>query len=165
MNSKTKPQDWREARRLQALELKSKGWKQNKIAEALGVSAGAVCQWFKKVREQGAEALRHTPPPGKPASLSQTQKEQLVQALMAGAESYGFQGQLWTSKRVAWLIQFKFGVKYHRAHVSRLLREELNWSVQKPVEKASQRDEEAIQKWRDERWPELKKKPNRKTTA
>jgi len=164
MNSKTKPQDWREARRLQALELKTKGWKQNKIAEALGVSAGAVCQWFKKVSEQGAEALCHTPPPGKPARLTQTQKEQLVEALMAGAETYGFSGQLWTSKRVAWLIQFKFGVKYHRAHVSRLLREELNWSVQKPIEKATQRDETAIEKWRTERWPELKKKPSRKAT-
>jgi len=164
MNSKTKPQDWREARRLQALELKTKGWKQNKIAEALGVSAGAVCQWFKKVSEQGAEALRHTPPPGKPARLTQTQKEQLFEALVAGAETYGFTGQLWTSKRVAWLIQFKFGVKYHRAHVSRLLRQELNWSVQKPVEKATQRDEAAIEKWRTERWPELKKKPRRKTT-
>ena len=164
MNSKTKPQDWREARRLQALELKTKGWKQNKIAEALGVSAGAVCQWFKKVSEQGAEALRHTPPPGKPARLTQTQKEQLFEALVAGAETYGFSGQLWTSKRVAWLIQFKFGVKYHRAHVSRLLRQELNWSGQKPIEKATQRDETAIEKWRTERWPELKKKPRKKTT-
>lgn len=114
--------------------------------------------------EKGAEALRHTPPPGKPASLTQTQKEQLVEYLLAGAETYGFSGQLWTSKRVAWLIQFKFGVKYHRAHVSRLLREELNWSVQKTIEKATQRDEAAIEKWRTERWPELKKKPKKKIT-
>jgi len=146
MNTKKNSQDWREARRLQALKLKSKGWKQYKIAEALGVSAGAVCQWFKKVSEQGAEALRHTPPPGKPARLTQAQKEQLVETLMAGPETYGFSGHLWNSKRVAWLIQFKFGVKYHRAHVSRLLREELNWSVQKPIEKATQRDEGTIEK-------------------
>ena len=164
MNTKPKPYDWREARRLQALELQAKGWKQNVIAEALGVSAGAVSQWFKKAAEKGKNALRHTPPPGKPARLSPTQKEELVEALLAGPESYGFSGQLWTSKRVAWLIQCKFGVKYHRAHVSRLLREELNWSVQKPVEKASQRDEAAIEKWRTERWPELKKKPKRRAT-
>lgn len=143
---------------MQALELKDKGWKQNKIAEAVGVSAGAVSQWFKLVREKGAVALRHTPPPGKPARLSQSQKEELVQALLAGPETYGFEGQLWTSQRVRWLIQYKFGITYHRVHVSRLLREELNWSVQKPVEKASQRDEAAIERWRTERWPELKKK-------
>jgi transposase len=164
MRTNKKPTDWREARRLQALELKTKGWKQNKIAEALGVSAGAVSQWFKKVAEKGAEALHHTPPPGKPARLSHQQKVQLVEYLLAGPEAYGFTGQLWTSKRVAWLIQFKFGVKYHRAHVSRLLRQELNWSVQKPVEKASQRNEEAIEKWRTEHWLELKKKPKPKTT-
>jgi transposase len=144
--------------------LKNKGWQQNKIAEALGVTAGAVSQWFKKASEKGVEALRHTPPPGKPARLSQQQKEQLVEALLASPETYGFEGQLWTSKRVAWLIQYKFGVKYHRVHVSRLLRQELNWSVQKPVEKASQRDEAAIEKWRTERWPELKKRPIAKTT-
>jgi len=164
MTTNNKPYDWREARRLQALQLKDKGWKQNKIAEALGVSAGAVSQWFKKAGEKGAEALRHISPPGKPARLTPAQKAQLVAALLAGPETYGFEGQLWTSKRVAWLIQYLFGVKYHRAHVSRLLREELNWSVQKPIEKAAQRDEIAIEKWRDERWPQLKKKPRRKAT-
>jgi hypothetical protein len=64
--------------------------------------------------------------------------------LVAGPQTYGFEGERWTSKRVKWLIEFKFGVKLHRAHVSRLLREQLGWSVQKPVEKASLRDEEAI---------------------
>ncbi len=164
MITKNKPADWREARRLQALELQKKGWKQAKIAEALGVSAGAVSQWFTKAAEKGPEALRHTPPPGKPARLTREQKAQLVEWLLAGPQAYGFSGQLWTSKRVAWLIQFKLGLKYHRASVSRLLREELNWSVQKPVEKASQRDEAAIEKWRNEHRPQLKKKPRKKTT-
>jgi predicted transcriptional regulator len=52
------PKDWREARRLQAWELKQKGWKQKDIAEALGVSKGAVSQWFKKAESEGVEALR-----------------------------------------------------------------------------------------------------------
>ena len=36
------PSDWREARRFRAFELKQDGWKQTDIAEALGVSEGAV---------------------------------------------------------------------------------------------------------------------------
>jgi len=48
-------------------------------------------------------------------------------------------------------------MKHHRAYVSRLLLEELNWSVQKPVEKASQCAEAAIEKWCDECWRDLKK--------
>jgi DNA-directed RNA polymerase specialized sigma24 family protein len=34
--------DWREGRRLRAFELKQLGWSQQRIAEALGVSKGAV---------------------------------------------------------------------------------------------------------------------------
>ncbi|MCA1715656.1 MAG: helix-turn-helix domain-containing protein, partial [Actinobacteria bacterium] len=37
--------DWREGRRLRAFELKHQGWKQREIADALGVSKGAVSQW------------------------------------------------------------------------------------------------------------------------
>lgn len=37
-------QDWQEYRRFQAHELHQKGWKGNRIAEALGVSKSAVSQ-------------------------------------------------------------------------------------------------------------------------
>jgi hypothetical protein len=36
------PPNWKEARRLQAWRLKQRGWPQRQIAEALGVSEGAV---------------------------------------------------------------------------------------------------------------------------
>jgi len=74
MSTKNKPSDWREARRLQALELQAKGCKQNKIAEALGVSAGAVCQWLKKAAQFGAEALRHTHHPANQPASPMSQK-------------------------------------------------------------------------------------------
>ena len=41
--------DWREARRFRAWALKEQGWSQVRIAEALGVTEGAVSQWFKAV--------------------------------------------------------------------------------------------------------------------
>jgi transposase len=40
--------DWREGRRLRAFELKEAGWSQKQIAQALGVSKGAVSQWMKR---------------------------------------------------------------------------------------------------------------------
>jgi transposase len=33
----------------------------------------------------------------------------------------------------------------------------LGLSLQKPVRRANQRDEEAIERWKEERWPSLKK--------
>jgi hypothetical protein len=38
------PTNWKEARRLQAWQLKHTGWSQRRIAEALGVSEGAFSQ-------------------------------------------------------------------------------------------------------------------------
>jgi integrase len=57
--------DWREGRRLRAFKLKQRGWSQQRIAEALGVSKGAVCQWMKQARDGGgARALKRQPTPG-----------------------------------------------------------------------------------------------------
>jgi transposase len=148
--------NWREGRRLRALELKHEGWKQRDIADALGVTKGAVSQWMKRVKEEGIEGLRRKPPPGARPRLSEEQHERLPELLDRGAEAYGFRGEVWTCARVAGLIREEFGVTYHPAHVSRLLRA-LGLSLQKPARQANQRDEEAIERWKEERWPALKK--------
>ena len=86
----------------------------------------------------------------------------LAQVLERGAEAYGYRGQVWTTKRVAEVIWRTFGVSYHPAHVSRLLRS-VRLSVQQPIERATQRDEQAIATWQTETWPALKKRPPRKS--
>jgi hypothetical protein len=48
-------------------------------------------------------------------------------------------------------------ITYHPSHVSRLLHG-VRHSVQRPVERASQRDEAAIRAWWRDRWPALKKR-------
>ena len=163
MNEKGKqpPRNWREARRLQAWELHQKGWKQKEIAEALGVSKGAVSQWFKTARREGAEALRGRKGGGPKPRLNSQQLTYLGEQLAKGAESFGFRGDVWTQPRVATLIKRLFGVSFHPAHAGRLLKK-LGWSRQKPVTRASQRDEAAIERWRSERWIELGKKPTRR---
>jgi transposase len=148
--------DWREGRRLRAFELKERGWKQTKIAEALGVSEGAVSQWMKRAREQGVEGLRHKPPPGATPRLSEQERAELSELLARGAEAHGFRGDVWTCERVTIVIRREFGVRYHPAHVSRLVRK-LGLSLQKPMRRANQRDEEALERWKEQRWPSLKK--------
>jgi transposase len=148
--------DWREGRRLRAFELKERGWKQTQIADALGVTEGAVSQWMKRVREQGVEGLRHKPPPGATPRLSEEARARLPELLAQGAQAHGFRGEVWTCERVAIVIRREFGVSYHPAHVSRLLKA-LRQSLQKPQRRANQRDEEAIERWKEQRWPSLKK--------
>jgi transposase len=158
------PTNWKEARRLQAWHLKHKGWSQRQIAEALGVSEGAVSQWMKRARESGPEALRHRPPPGAPRRLNADQLAQVPARLQRGPEAYGFRGQLWTRGRIAAVIQLAFGVSYHPRHVGRLC-QELRWSPQKPARRARQRDEAAITRWRQATWPALKRGRKPKAAA
>ncbi len=160
-NNNHRPTDWREARRLRAWELSQKGWKQKDIAEALGVSAGAVSQWLKHARVEGPAALHHRQGGGPKPRLNEEQVAQLPKLLAQGAEHFGFRGDVWTQPRIATLIQREFGVSYHPAHVGRLLKR-LKWSRQKPVERATQRNETAIERWRTDTWLTLKKKPNKK---
>ena len=156
---KQQPQNWREARRIRAWELAQKDWKQKDIAEALGVTEGAVSQWLKKAKSEGVEALRHRKGGGPKPRLRREQIEQLPQLLNQGAEAYGFRGDVWTRARVATVIKQHFGVQFSLSHVGRLL-QQIGWSRQKPVERASQRNEQAIERWRTEKWQELEKKPN-----
>jgi len=151
--------DWREARRFRAWELKQRGWAQTRIAEALGVTPGAVSQWFKAVREHGLAALYSRKGGGPKPGLSEAQLERLPELLAKGPEAYGFRGEVWTRRRVGSVIQQEFGMAYSDTHVGRLL-DKIGWSRQKPVERAEQRDEEAIAEWREETFPELKKKPS-----
>ncbi len=150
------PYTWKEARRFQAWHLKQQGWSQRQIAQALGVSEGAVSQWMARARTVGPEALRRRPPPGAPRRLSPAQLARLPELLHRGPTAYGFRGELWTRSRVAAVIRLEFGVSYHPRHVGRLLAV-LRWSPQKPARRARQRNEAAITQWRDETWPAIKR--------
>lgn len=148
--------DWREARRYRAWELKQKGWNQTRIAEALGVTTGAVSQWFAAVGARGLAALRSRKGGGPKPRLSEGQLQRLPELLARGPEAYRFRGDVWTRARVRAVIKLEFGVTYSKEHVGRLL-SKMGWSRQKPVERASQRDEEEIARWHAETWPELEK--------
>ncbi len=125
------------------------------------MTQGAVSQWVKRGRDGGVAALRRRAARGACPRLTTEQHAQLVGALAKGAPAFGVLGEIWTTKRIATIIKELFGVAYHPAHVSRLVRA-LGQSVQLPVTQATQRDAAAIEAWQNERWPALKKRPKRK---
>ena len=113
--------DWREGRRLRALELYKQGWKQKHIAEALGVTCGAVSQWVKRIREapgeSAVEALRRRKPTGAPSHLTSSQRQGLSHLLSRGAREWGYSDDVWTYRRVAEVIEQAYGVRYHERYV------------------------------------------------
>src|SRR5918911_1417365 len=111
-------------------------------------------------RPGGPEPLSPRRSPGHPPKLSAAQKRLIPDFLWHGPEAYGFRGQVWTCARIARVIEEEFGVRYHKDHVGRLLRE-LRWTPQVPIRRAIQRDEEAIGRWRQAVWPDLLKRARR----
>lgn len=150
------PHDWREGRRLRAWELAQQGWTQRAIAGALGVTEGAVSQWMRRARVGGPAALRRRTSPGAPPKLTAAQRTEVPALLARGAEAFGFRGDVWTCPRVAAVIATHCGVHYHPAHVSRLVRAQ-GWTLQRPIQRATQRNDAAVAAWATERWPALKK--------
>jgi transposase len=154
------PPECLEWRRFPALDLKRRGWIRRDIAEALDASEVTVSRWLARARDGGPDALRARPAPGRSPRLTPDQVRSIPGSLWHGPEAYGFRGQVWTCARVAKVVEWEFGVRYHEDHVGRLLKG-LGWTPQQPIERAIQRDDEAIRRWRDETWPELRRRARR----
>lgn len=148
-----------EERRMEAARLLRAGLSQSEVARRVGVHRQSVSRWARELEQSGVRGLRKARRTGRPPRLSVAQLRDLERALMRGPEAFGFAGGLWTASRVRDLIEYRTGVRYHEAHVWRILRG-LNWSCQRPAGRALERDEEAIRNWKKYRWPRIKKKPS-----
>lgn len=146
-----------ERRRLRAAGLLSEGKSIAETARLVAASVSSVKRWKKAVEQGGAKALASKPHPGRKSKLSRSQKQRLVNILVRGPISAGYSTELWTCRRVAEVIENRFRVTYHPDHVGRLLHA-LGFSPQKPKRLAREADPQAIQQWRDTKWPRIKKR-------
>ena len=150
-----------EKRRFEAMRLLDQGCNQSQTARRLKVARQTVSEWLRQYRRQGPAGLRRAGRAGRKPLLDAAQLQRLVSLLLQGPEAHGFPTPLWSCPRVARLIADEFGVSYHEGHVWKILRA-LEWSPQRPVGKARERNEEAIRTWRRKTWPGIKKKPKTK---
>lgn len=145
-----------ERRRLQAARLLRQGLSQAEVARQVGVHRQSVSRWAKQLAEGGKASLRKAGRAGRKPRLSAADLRRIERGLKRGPEALGYVTGLWTARRVTRLIEQECGVRYHPGHVWRILRD-LGWSVQRPTGQALERDEQAIQRWKEKRWPVLKK--------
>lgn len=93
---------------------------------------------------------------GRPSKLSQSQRAELLKALLQGALAEGFATDLWTLPRVGVLIERRWQHRYSESQVWRILRG-LGFSSQRPTSRALERNEPTIKCWNRKPWPALKK--------
>jgi transposase len=151
-----------ERRRFRAFGLLNKGLSEAEVARQVGVHRQSVNRWAKQIEEQGRAGLTKAGRAGRKSRLGEADLKRIESGLKRGPEALGYETSLWTLERVAELIERECGVTYHPGHVGWLLGK-LGWSCQRPTGRALQRDEAAIERWKKRRWPELKKKPRKKT--
>jgi transposase len=128
----------------------------SEVARLVKASKSSVKGWKDAVARAGLDALNAKPHPGRKPRLNRAQKKQLVRILLRGPLDAGYRTDLWTCERVAEVVERKLGVSYHPGHVWKSLRS-LNWTCQRPEQRARERDEEAIERWRRKEWPRIKK--------
>jgi transposase len=147
-----------ERRRRRAVALLQQGLSLREVARRLQASVSSVYQWRQTWQRGGEAALAPKPVPGRPRRLTDQQCTQLRQLLLQGARAHGFSNELWTLKRIAAVIQVQLGVRYHPAHVWKVLRR-LGWSCQVPERRPIQRNEQTMAHWKRYQWPAIKKSP------
>jgi transposase len=150
-----------EQRRLEAAALLRQGVHQAEVARQVGAHRQSVGRWAEELKRGGKRALRKAGRAGRRPRLRPEDLRRMEKALKRGPEALGYETGLWTSARVAHLIEQECGVKYHPSQAWRILRQ-LGWSCQRPTGRAVERNEDKIRQWKQKRWPELKKRPKTK---
>jgi transposase len=147
-----------ERRRLKAARLLRRGLRPAEVARRLGVHRQSVGRWQQQLAREGLAGLKKAGRAGRPPKLTAEQLLDLEEELIRGPRTWGYATELWTTQRVADVIQRHFGVRYHRDHVGRVLAQ-MRWSCQRPVGRAKERNEARIRRWKRVEWPRIKKKP------
>lgn len=144
-----------EAIRLMAIERIREGERPAEVIEAYGFNRTTIYKWIKAAFRPGVgiKALRSTKASGRPRSLTPRQEQQVFRWINGrDPRQYGLDFGLWTRAVVSELIEKKFGVQLGLTAVGALLAR-LGLTPQKPLQRAYQRDPQAIEKWQRETYP------------
>jgi len=141
--------------RLLALRRVREGEKPSAVVKSLGMNRTSIYRWLKAAagRGKGERALAARPATGRPTKLTPTQQAQVFRWINGkDPRQYGLDFGLWTRQIAATLIEQKFGVSLGLTAVGRLLAQ-LGLTPQKPLQRAYQRDPQAIERWQRETYP------------
>lgn len=154
---------YRVARRVHAVLLNSEGRSSGEVAAILRAPRSRVSEWLANFEQYGLEGLLEGFRPGRPPRLGEAQLVQLYDIVESGPVAYGYESGVWTSPMIARVIEEEFGVSYHPGHVRKLLHA-IGFSVQRPRRVLARADAEEQDRWHRRTFPNLKKKPARRTS-
>jgi transposase len=134
------------------------GEKPSVVMESLGLCRTTIYRWLRTCEAEGMEALVEKICQG-PAPLLDEKQRRQVRRWIIGKDprQHGFDFGLWTRRIVQTLIQERMGIELCLTSVGKLLAR-LDITPQKPLRRAYERDPAAVELWRKEAYPKLKKR-------
>src|SRR6266536_6448499 len=129
--------------------------------KSLGLCRTSIYRWLRKYEDQGLEALVEKIAQGPEPKLSEKQRQQVKRWILGkDPRQYGFDFGLWSRRIVRALIEEKMGIELGITAVGRLLAS-LDITPQKPLRRAYERDPQAVEQWRKETYPKLRRRAQR----
>ena len=143
--------------RFMAVERVREGEAPSAVIASYGFSRTSIYKWLAAVSKPGVgvRALASRSATGRPRRLTPRQEQQVFRWINGNdPRQYGLDFGLWTRSVVSELIERKFDLRLGLTAVGELLAK-LNLTPQKPLQRAYQRDPEAIETWRRETYPAI----------
>jgi len=149
------PREVLEDKRRQAHRLRKRGMTRAEIGEIVGVHADTVGRWLK-LSPRELKVNRGGRNPGEGRHLTQAQEERIRKLITDKApDQLKLDYALWTRKAVMELIEQETGIALPIRTVGEYLKR-WGFTPHKPVKQAYEQNPEAVQRWLDEEYPEIK---------
>ena len=152
--------------RTMAVERVREGERPSDVIASYGFHRCTIYRWLKTVRGRGhgLQALSARPATGRPRTLTARQERQVFRWINGkNPRQYGFEFGLWTRQIVRELIAQRFGVRLSLASMGAVLARQ-GLTPQKPLQRAYQRDPDAIARWQRETYPAMARHAKRTQT-
>ncbi|MGI8738527.1 MAG: IS630 family transposase, partial [Gammaproteobacteria bacterium] len=153
----------RETIRKMAVERVREGERASDVIASYGFHRCTIYGWLKAARGRGKglKALAARPATGRPRTLTAAQERQVFRWINGkNPMQYGFDFGLWTRQIVRELITQRFGVQLSLTSIGSLLARQ-GLTPQKPLQRAYQRDPEAIERWQRQTYPAIARRARR----
>ena len=134
-------------------------------AKTFGVSVQSVYGWIRKFNTGGKKALKSGKAKGSARALTPEQEVSLVTSISKKTpEDFGLVGMLWSREHCCSVAKKLFKVKVSLSSMSRLLKRR-NMSCQKPLRRATERNNALIKEWKEKTFPKILKEAKKRRAS
>lgn len=141
------PDDPKAVKKLVAALAYKDGESVQDIEDTYGWPTRTVYRWLDHLEERGLDdGLTDQPRSGRPAKLSDEEREEFFEHLQGSPGDYGYERQAWLPSMARDHLASEFGVVYSLRHVRRLMHEAgLTWRTARPQHyQADEEEQEAF---------------------